>query len=100
VTPFNNNWIADFLVASIGFTTNMLHISRHVMKGEDALLICEIPMWWAVVLFGVYFSKNVLILFFVKNLEAEKTRDSLTQILDNMPDAVLILEEGTLSYCN
>jgi hypothetical protein len=70
------------------------------MKGEDSLLICEIPMWWAIVLYSVYFTKNVLIHFFVKNVEAEKTRDSLTQILDNMPDAVLILEKGTLSYCN
>ena len=78
MTPFNDFWIADFLVSSIGFTTNMIHVSRHVMKGEDSLLICEIPMWWAIVLYSVYFTKNVLIHFFVKNVEAEKTRDSLT----------------------
>jgi len=33
-------------------------------------------------------------------MEAEKTRDSLTQILDNMPDAVLMLESQQLQYCN
>ena len=92
MTPFNKDWIADFLVSSIGFTSNMLHVSHHVMKGEDSLLFFEIPMWYAVVGFGVYFTKNILIHFYVKNVEAEKTRDSLTQILDNMPDAVLILE--------
>lgn len=32
--------------------------------------------------------------------KAEKTRDSLLQILDNLPDAVLMLEAGQLSYCN
>ena len=35
-------------------------------------------------------------------MEAEKTRDSLTQILDNLPDAVIMLEstEEQLEYCN
>ena len=38
--------------------------------------------------------------FFVKQIEAEKTSDSLDKILDNLPDAVLMLESSELSYCN
>jgi len=33
-------------------------------------------------------------------VEAEKTRDALTQVLDNLPDAVLMLDSGKLVYCN
>ena len=32
--------------------------------------------------------------------EAEKTRNAMTQILDNLPDAVLMFESENLSYCN
>ena len=32
--------------------------------------------------------------------EAEKTRDALTQVLDNLPDGVLMFENRQLSYCN
>jgi PAS domain-containing protein len=38
--------------------------------------------------------------FFLMNTEAEKTRDALTLILDNLPDAVIMLDAGKLSYCN
>jgi hypothetical protein len=31
---------------------------------------------------------------------AENTTAALKQILDNLPDAVLTLESGTLTYCN
>jgi hypothetical protein len=31
--------------------------------------------------------------FFMLKKEAEQTRDALIQILDNLPDAVLMLEE-------
>ena len=32
--------------------------------------------------------------------EAEKTQNAMTQILDNLPDAVLMFESEDLSYCN
>ena len=32
--------------------------------------------------------------------QAEKTRDALTQVLDNLPDGVLMFENKQLSYCN
>ena len=59
-----------------------------------------IPMWWVLMFLATWFTRNTLTQFFVMQMEAEKTRDSLTQILDNLPDAVLMLESGHLSYCN
>ena len=44
--------------------------------------------------------RRVLTEFFVTQTQAEKTRDALTQILDNMPDGVLMLQENNLVYCN
>ena len=44
-------------------------------------------------MFGVaYFVRRVLTQFFMMNMEAEKTRDALIQVLDNLPDAVLMLQ--------
>ena len=45
---------------------------------------------------GTYSIRRVLTKFFVTQTGAEKTRDALTQILDNMPDAVLMFEAGGL----
>lgn len=47
-----------------------------------------------------YFVRFVLTSFFVRQKEAEKTRDSLTKILANLPDAVLTFESGKLTYIN
>jgi hypothetical protein len=47
-----------------------------------------------------YFMRRGLTQFFVMQKEAEKTRDSLTQILANLPDAVIMLEADSLEYCN
>jgi hypothetical protein len=49
---------------------------------------------------ATYSLRSVLTEFFVISTSAEKTRDALTQTLDNLPDAVLIFEEDNLSYCN
>ena len=49
---------------------------------------------------SAYFMRYWFTVFFVKQIEAEKTSDSLEKILDNLPDAVLMLESSELSYCN
>jgi PAS domain-containing protein len=36
----------------------------------------------------------------VLQVGAETTRDAVLQILDNLPDAVLMLEAERLTYCN
>jgi hypothetical protein len=47
-----------------------------------------------------YFTRRVLTQFFVMQMEAENTTKAYTQLLDNLPDAVLMLESNQLSYCN
>jgi nitrogen-specific signal transduction histidine kinase len=47
-----------------------------------------------------YSIRRVMTQFFMMQMEAEKTRDSVTQILDNLPDAVIMLESNKLQYCN
>ena len=60
----------------------------------------SIPMWWLLMFMVAYFMRRVLTQFFVMQNEAEQTRDSLTLVLENLPDAVLMLEADHLSYCN
>jgi len=100
VTPFCDYWLVDFIVSTFGFTTTFIHCIYYGMEGEGALAILEIPMWWSVIFFAIYFTRHVLTEFFLMHVEAENTRDTLTQILDNLPDAVLMLESDQLSYCN
>ena len=47
-----------------------------------------------------YSLRSLLTEFFVVKTGAEKTRDALTQTLDNLPDAVLMFEQDDLTYCN
>jgi len=49
---------------------------------------------------ATYSVRSMLTEFFVTQKGAEKTRDALTQTLDNLPDAVLMFEMENLSYCN
>jgi PAS domain-containing protein len=49
---------------------------------------------------STYSMRRMLTKFFLMNTDAEKTRDALTLILDNLPDAVLMLDAGKLCYCN
>jgi Na+-transporting methylmalonyl-CoA/oxaloacetate decarboxylase gamma subunit len=41
-----------------------------------------------------YNMRRILTEFFVIEIEAEQNRDSLEEILDNLPDAVLMLESN------
>jgi len=94
VTPFSDLWMADFVVSSVGFTTNFIHIRRFFNESEGALVPFEIMMWWFFIFGAVYFLRKVLTQFFLMHVEAEKTSNALTQILDNLPEAVLMLESG------
>ena len=55
-------------------------------------MVLELPMWWMAILCIVYFIRALLTKFFVTQVEAEKTRDAMTQIFNNLPNAVLMLE--------
>jgi len=49
---------------------------------------------------STYCVRWALTQFFVMKCEAEKTGDALNQILENLPDGVLMFESGSLSYLN
>jgi len=70
------------------------------MESERALIPFEILIWWLFMVSIVYFLRKVLTQFFLMHVEAEKTSNALVRILDNLPDAVLMLESDQLSYCN
>jgi len=61
-------------------------------NNDSAGQLFEIPVWIILMLVQTYFVRYTLTSFFVLQNEAEKTRDALIQILDNLPDAVLMLE--------
>ena len=57
-------------------------------------------IWFSYMFVQAYFIRRVLIKFFLMQVEAEKNKDALTQLLDDLPDAVLVLEKHCLTYCN
>jgi hypothetical protein len=78
VTPFCDYVLVDYVLASIGFTTMFVHCCSVGKGGVIAALLIEIPMWWTVVLFAVYFARHTLTQFFIMHVDSEKTRDTLT----------------------
>lgn len=79
----------------------MLVITRYYSTDVKFLLPFQLPMYIIMMVLVAYFVRKVLTQFFVLEMDAQKTTDSLSQILDNLPDAVLMLEpSNSLSYCN
>jgi len=62
--------------------------------------LIQVPVGAMMTFLLSYSIRRVMTQFFVMQMEAEKTRDSVTQILDNLPDAVIMLESHKLQYCN
>ena len=62
--------------------------------------LIQVPVGTMMTFLLSYSIRRVMTQFFVMQMEAEKTRDSVTQILDNLPDAVIMLESHKLQYCN
>jgi hypothetical protein len=67
---------------------------------DNARVIMQIMMNAILMFMAVYFIRATLTKFFVMQTEAERTNQALTQVLDNLPDAVLMMDNGKLSYCN
>ena len=55
-----------------------------------------VPLFTMLMFLTSYSIRRAFIQFFVMQMEAEKTLDSVTQILDNLPDAVIMLESDGL----
>jgi len=99
-TPFVSKYFSMLILSSACFAVEMVLINKYYDSDNTTISLVYIPMWWTLMLTQTYFNRSVMTKFFVMQTEAESTRDALTQILDNLPDAVLTLEAGNLCYCN
>jgi hypothetical protein len=98
MVPFCPDFFLTFTATSILFAVESTLINTYYDSMAWALF--SVPMWWTLMFMVAYFMRRGLTQFFVMQTEAEKTRDLLTQILGNLPDAVIMLEADSLSYCN
>ena len=99
IVTFCDKFFITFTLSSIYFMLELISISEFTDE-KSSLTIIQAPAWWVLMFISTYSTRRVLTQFFVTQTDAEKTRDVLTAILDNLPDAVLISDEGKLSYCN
>jgi len=98
MVPFCPDFFLTFIATSILFAVESAMINNYYETLAWALF--SVPMWWAMMFMVAYFMRRGLTQFFLMQTEAEKTRDSVTQILKNLPDAVIMFDNDTLEYCN
>ena len=91
IIPFQDNYFFALITFSVYYAVEILMLKRYD-SNDSAGQLQEIPVWMTLILVQTYFVRYTLTKFFVLQKDAEKTRDSLIQILDNLPDAVLMLE--------
>jgi hypothetical protein len=99
LTPFADNYFVAFVLSS-GFFAIEFTLMNEIHGDESQFSLVTVPMWLFLMFHSTYYLRHTLTKFFLMQTEAEKTRDALIQILDNLPDAVLMLESSQLSYCN
>jgi hypothetical protein len=99
LTPFCDKFFTTFFVSTAYFVIEATLINRCIGVGITESSV-HIVMWCMLMLFSTYFMRRVLTMMFIKQMEAEKTGKTLTKILDNLPDAVLMLNDNQLCYCN
>ena len=92
--PFCDNFFSTFALSSIYYAAEYAVINSHTLQfkvfyGRTLLTVAFFCM---IMLLQTYFIRHVLIKFFVLQTEAEMTSETLTQILDNLPDAVMMFE--------
>ena len=98
MVPFCPDFFLTFTATSLFFAVESTMINAYY--DNIAWAFFSVPMWWTLMFMVAYLIRRGLTQFFVMQKEAEKTRDSLTQILANLPDAVIMLEADSLEYCN
>ena len=99
VVPFCSKYFTTYIISSVYFAIEMVLINKY-FEGDGVSSLIFIPMWWIWMFVATYYDRRTITECFVKQTEAEKTRDALTQVLDNLPDAVLMMEGQRLTYCN
>jgi len=102
LTPFCDYYFTTYTLTSLFFGVEFVGISQYVDTANipSSQVPLVIAVWTVLMFLATYSIRSVLTEFFVTQKGAEKTRDALTQTLDNLPDAVLMFEMENLSYCN
>ena len=88
--PFSELFWPNFAVYTGCFTVEM---SVANFKNASFVYYISLPIYWMMMLVCTYFMKRILIQFFLLQSAAEKTSAALTEVLDNLPDAVLMFEK-------
>lgn len=91
MTPFCEKYFVTFVVSSMIFCAEYVQITKY-FDLPYTFSVIYVPTWVTLMFLSSYFIRRVLTEFFVLQTQAEKTREALTLILDNMPDGVLMLE--------
>ena len=99
LTPFCDKFLTVYIVSSLYFIIELILVTNY-FDSDGLSHFIYIPMWLTLMFLQTYFVRYILTSFFVMQCEAEKTSSALTQVLENLPSAVLMLEEEKLSYCN
>ena len=100
-TPYLDKFFTVFISSSIQFSIEVFLMNKYYNQNGVSFALFQIPQYLILMFLVAYFIRKTLTQFFVLQIEAEQTVGSLTQILDNLPDAVLMVEESEgLSYCN
>ena len=101
-TPFCDQYFITFIADAVCFAAEFSLINQYYIEEKNwinrVLITIVVRSTFSFLL--TYFIRRDLTETFVLQKEAEKTRDALTKVLDNLPDAVLMLESEKLSYCN
>ena len=97
ITPFSDAFFTMVIISSIIFIVEYSFMNWYYFSEEEYYLkrIVFATVWITATFLQAYQSRRVLVQFFVTQTEAEKTSQTLTQILDNLPDAVLMFESDT-----
>ena len=98
ITPFCDKYFLTFVSSTIYFAVE-LSIIGNFHETEWSSLV-RVPLWTSMLFLQTYITRRALTQVFLNQCETEKTRDALMQVLDNLPDAVLMLEADRLEYCN
>ena len=94
ITPFSDQFFSTFIISSVYFAIESSLINRYFYASSEyySMTTTMVMNWCFSMLLQTYYLRRVLTQFFVLQTEAEKTSKTLTEILDNLPDAVLMFE--------
>lgn len=93
LTPYCDQYFLVHGAFSICFSLEIWVVNR-LNTYETTPTHVYILGWIFLMSISTYSLRRMLVKFFLMQTEAEQTRDALTLILDNLPDAVLMIDGG------